>query len=443
MKLIDNGLHSFKKAILNLKTLDDINGTERELVAKDIVLSLHHSIETLFKEMVQNKNELLIYSDLSDYFTVKMNLIKNKGKKEFSGNTITFMEAIQRAVVLNNLVMSETEYGSFERLNSVRNAITHHEYDLSGKLINYLITQVITVVFPIYKELIPNFSQYVKDNDLNLIGSIQVKEFHVWKFIRFFTLYNKFVEGKANIDKILKTTGEFKKRQEKIKKEAYITYHKCPCCEKSFFVKENLVWDNSEEKGYTGECLMCEISLDKEDSYFLYLTSADYNSFSSEFSKGYSIVRELLDDTDLKAKITLQELNDIKTIYAQTKSAELLQKFTNNYLMYKIYDTLQHYAGDIASEYDSEDLDYALFTSKMNDSRDIEELTSEDVDLLKKVIENFKALELTEEFYNEAIEHKYFYSESRLHPNPHQDNEEEEIEIELTLTLFDLSFLEE
>lgn len=442
MKLIDNGLHSFKKGIQNLKILDGINGVERELIAKDIVLSLHHSIETLFKYMIHNKNELLIYSDLSEYFTVNMNLIKKRGRKGFSGNTITFMEAIQRAVVLNSLKMNETEYGSFERLNSVRNAITHHEYDLSGKQINYLITQIITVVFPIYKKLIPNFSQYVRDNDLNIIGSIQVKEFHVWKFIRFFTLYNKFIEGKVNIDRILKTAGEFNKRQEKIKKEAFITYHKCPCCEKTFFVKENVFWDNSEEKGYTGECLMCEISLDKEDSYFLYLTSENYNSFSSEFKIGYSIVRELLDDTDLKTKITQQELNDIKTIYGHSESVKLLERFTNNYLMYELDEILQSYAQKITDTYDSAELDKAIFSGTMTDSRDVEELSDKDQDIIKNLIENFEAIQLTDKFYNKALEREYSYTISRYHPNPHQDNEDVEIEIDISLILSDMSFLD-
>jgi len=135
MNLIDNGLHSFKKAIENLKTLDTLHNIEREYIAKEIVLSLHHSTETLFKYMVGQQNELLIYEDLKEYFTVQMNIIKNKGKQNFKGNTITFMEAIQRAIVLNHLKLSESEYASFEHLNSVRNAITHHEYDLTGKQI--------------------------------------------------------------------------------------------------------------------------------------------------------------------------------------------------------------------------------------------------------------------------------------------------------------------
>lgn len=218
MNLIDNGLHSFKKAIENLKTLDSLHDIEREYVAKEIVLSLHHSTETLFKYMIGQQNDLLIYDDLKEYFTVQMNIIKNKGKQDFKGNTITFMEAIQRAVVLNNLKLSESEYGSFEHLNSVRNAITHHEYDLTGKQINYLITQVVTVVFPIYKELIPHFSSFIRENNLNLIGSTQVKELHIWKFIRFFTLYKKFVEGKARFKSIL-TSGDFQSKQQQIKKK--------------------------------------------------------------------------------------------------------------------------------------------------------------------------------------------------------------------------------
>lgn len=444
MQLIDNGLHSFKKAIENLKILDEKSDTEREFVAKEIVLSLHHSIETLFKYMVQEKNELLIYDKLDDYFSSKMNLIKGKGKSNFNGSTITFMEAIQRAVVLNALEMNETDYGSFEKLNSVRNAITHHEYDLTGKEINYLITQVVTVVIPIFKKLIPNFSVFARSHDLNLIGSIQVKELHVWKFIRFFTLFNKFKEANNKFETIIQTPGEFDKKKEKIKKKSFITYHKCPCCQKPFFVKDNVVVDDMEEKGYTGTCMICEISLDKDDSYFIYLNSDDYHSFYKDYQKrGYVIVKDLLDDGELKNRITDQDLITIRQILNVPNCRTLLIRLTNNYLHYKLDNILEQYVDKIVYKYDSAFLDNALYTGKITDSRDIEELSDDDLNLLKKIFENFGALELTEPFYKDALSFEYSFYLNITHPNPHQDNEDEEIDVQLYLTLTDLSFFDE
>lgn len=440
MNLIDNGLHSYRKAIHNLKLLDEKSGVERELVAKDIILSLHHSIETLFKYIVQDANELLIYDNLNDYFSIKMNLMTKKGKQVFNGNTITFMEAIQRAVILKSIKISETDYGSIEHLNKVRNAITHHEYNLTGKQINYLITQVITVIFPIYKQLIPDFIKYINKHDLNLIGSTQVKEFNVWKFIRYFSLNKKFLEGKKTIERIKNNPGEFQRKEGEIKKEVYFSYHQCPCCKKNFFVKANLVLDDTGEKGYEGNCLMCDISFNKDDSYFLYLVSKDYDSF---VSMGYLIVRDLLDDGDLSTKITQQELNDIKLIYNHAENNELLESFTNEYLMNQLYSILENYVDAIISEYDNEILDSGLFGEGIEDSQEIYSISEEDQMILKNIFKNFGILELSEIYYENALNEQYYYTTYRSHPNPHYDNEDEEIVIDLTLTFCDMSFLEE
>ncbi|MGM9986103.1 MAG: hypothetical protein ACI35O_02635 [Bacillaceae bacterium] len=441
MEILENGLHSFRKAIQNLKTVDEITGTERELVVKDIILGLHHSIETLFKYIIQENNELLVYKNLDEYFSVKVNQITKKGTQIFKGHTITFIEAIQRAVVLNNIAMDETKYGSFERINAVRNAITHHQYDLSNKQITYLITQVITVVFPIYKDLIPNFSEYVKKHDLNLIGNTQVKEFHVWKFIRYFALYKKFVDARTEIDRMKSTSGEFNTKLKSINKEPYISYHECPCCEKNFFMKDYIVWENTEEKGYAGNCLLCNISFDKEDTYFLYLLSLDYNSFNEKLNKfTYSnpFVNELLEDEKLEEKLTQEELNDIKNIiYSHKESRETLARCTNTYLHYKLNDILEDYAENWVSSYDAAEMDNGLYLGKISDSFEmtIGELTEENKESLKKVMGNFKALELTKEFYNKAFDSKYPFHFNASHPDPNDDNEEKEIEIEITVTL--------
>ena len=447
MNLVDNGLHSFKKAINSLKEIDDLNGSERELVAKEIVLSLHHSIETLFKYIIQNKNELLIYEDLKDYFTVKINIIKDKGKKDFNGKTITFMEAVERTIVLNDLDVNITDLGSLEHLNNVRNAITHHEYDLGDKQINYLITQVITVVFPIYKSLIPNFTGYVRDHNLNLIGSTQVKEFNVWKFIRFFNLYSKFKEAKNRFELIIRTEGEFSKKQKAINKKSFITYHQCPCCNKDFFVKEGIVVDNTVEKGYKGKCLMCGISFDKEDSYFIYLLSKDYDSFFKNLYQESSIIKDLLDDEELSTKLTTEEIEDIKKIHANEENSNLLLQIVTNHLDNTVNSILEEYVGDIANSLETDVMDNALFTGTIEEFSEIEEMTTEERKTLKTLVDNIEVLQVSNEdcerICEQAFEREYVFYWSRPHPNPHQDNEEVDIEIELTLSLTDQSIYRE
>lgn len=266
-----------------------------------------------------------------------------------------------------------------------------------------------------------------------------MKELHIWKFIRFFTLYKKFDEGQARFSRIL-TSGAFQNKQQQIKKEAYITYHICPCCKKTFFVKENIILDNMDEKGYTGECLMCEIVLDKEDSYFSYLTSQDYNSIN-EFRFGYGIVSELLNDTALIPKITDQELNDIKAVYSFPGNVIYLAELTNNYLISILISLLEKYAEEIVYDFDSAKMDEGLWGNIIKESKTIDELFDDDLELLKQVIDNFIALELTSEFY-QVLEEEYDFNLYRSHPNPHQDNEEEEIEIIVTLSITDDRILE-
>ncbi|SNZ09897.1 hypothetical protein SAMN05421503_1407 [Terribacillus aidingensis] len=441
MKLIENGLHSFKKAIQNLKQLDkEQNKTERELMIKDIVIGLHHSIETLFKYMIHNKNEILLYGDIEGYFSEQLDMIINKNPRDYIGQTITFKEAVKRTVVLNNIQLDKTEFGSFERLNTVRNAITHHEYDLTDKKIIYLITQVITVIFPIYTKLIPKFDQYVIVNDLNLIGSVQVKEFHVWRFIQFFKLNTKFIKGKEKLGAILSKTDEFKKRSDRIKKEAYITYHECPCCDKSFFIKENIIWDKSEERGYTGHCLMCEITLDKEDAYLLYLSSANYKSIYSNSGVGFSIVRELLGDSDLEDKLNAEEIKKIEDILQQPENVSLLTDYTNEYLMLELEFMLEPYAHEIADNYDSALLDSAIYTMYIKRSHKVHELSEDDFGTLEGIIENLEALQLSKEYYIKALNQEFIFYLGRTHRDPHND-EDIDINIDATLTLTDRSFI--
>ncbi|WGX76512.1 hypothetical protein QJS64_04975 [Paraclostridium bifermentans] len=69
MNLVDNGLHSFKKVIKSLSELDTYRNTdEYEFEIKEIIISLHHSIETLFKYIIKSESECLIYDKIEDFF---------------------------------------------------------------------------------------------------------------------------------------------------------------------------------------------------------------------------------------------------------------------------------------------------------------------------------------------------------------------------------------
>ncbi|WP_074594413.1 hypothetical protein [Bacillus cereus] len=441
MDLLQNGLHSLKKAINHLKEMDGVTGEEKEFIAKEVILGLHHSTETLFKYLVKKQHEILIYQNLKDYFTKEMNIIKNDGPSEFGLKTITFMEAIDRATVLNQLSISKVDYGCFERLNSVRNAITHHEYDLSSKQINYLVTQVLIVIFPIYKEHIPNFRDYVQQYNLDLNGTKQVNDYHIWRFIRYFTLQKKFIESKKYFSSVISTPGAFTDKQKKIQKEKYITYHNCPSCEKAFFKKENVVIEEAEEVGYSGECFMCELSLDKEDAQYINMTYRSYSWFLKNYHKESMILDDLLHDDGLQERLEEFDIKIFKEIYEHKESKELLKGFITNLIYYTIENMLESYTEDFMSISDSYELDNAAMDNcKISKQKEIAQLKQKHIEYLKRIFRNLKTLQIDEEYYEEVLEYEFEFQHSHSHRNPHTD-EYDEIIIELSIKLNDRSFL--
>ncbi|MEK4987233.1 hypothetical protein NYE46_09400 [Listeria sp. FSL L8-0308] len=77
MGLAENGADSLKAAYLIIEKLPSLeDGLSHNL--KDAVISLNHGIEILFKLILKNYEEYLIFADLDKYMTAK----KNSWKKE-------------------------------------------------------------------------------------------------------------------------------------------------------------------------------------------------------------------------------------------------------------------------------------------------------------------------------------------------------------------------
>ncbi len=85
MKLVYNGLDSFKRALLKVFNIENEEEQEVEFVLKEIILNFHHSLETLFKHLVQEKNEYLIYENQKEIFEDEAGFKnKNRTKKQYS-----------------------------------------------------------------------------------------------------------------------------------------------------------------------------------------------------------------------------------------------------------------------------------------------------------------------------------------------------------------------
>ena len=87
IKLIENGLDSLKKGFEYLKQYEEQyllekSGHERYFILKDAILSIHHGIEILFKEVLRKSNELLIYSDIDK--SLKNAYVEKRQRKLYS-----------------------------------------------------------------------------------------------------------------------------------------------------------------------------------------------------------------------------------------------------------------------------------------------------------------------------------------------------------------------
>ncbi|MFE5388895.1 MULTISPECIES: hypothetical protein [Bacillus cereus group] len=443
MDLLQNGLHSLKKAINNLKDVDGTSGDERELIVKEVILGIHHSTETLFKYLVKNKHDILIYQDLKDYFSKEVNRIKGEGTTDFKVKTITFMEAINRAIVLNesDIEISKVDYDSFERLNSLRNSITHHECNLAGKEVDFLITQVLTIIFPIYKKLIPNFEEYIIKHNLNINGTKQVNNYRIWRFLRHFSLRKKFFESEELISSIRSSNETYVKKLKQIKKEEYIKYHECPSCNQPYFQKEQIFFEAAEEVGYYGHCLLCKLSLNKEDAQYIHMTYRSYSAFLESTLAEKTIIQDLLNDEGLVECLNKDDLSVIHKITSHPKTNYIVEFYAQDFMQYFIGEILEYYVREL--NYDAYALDQAAVVDYiLKDSHTVDRLQEDDLEELKKKIENCRAININLEIFEKVIEEEFIFYSNTYHPNPHTD-EDDEISIELTVKLGDKRFLNE
>lgn len=167
MELIDNGMHSFKKAFKSLTELENIQSIESEYIIKDIILGLHHSLEVLFKYMLKKKDKTLIYEDLEKYYELKFNQTVGSPKiKDTSLHTVKFMEAFKRVIVCYDIKTDNITYQSINKLNEIRNDLSHNQISFNLSEISITISNILFNIIPIL-EIIDEFKEYIKESGTN------------------------------------------------------------------------------------------------------------------------------------------------------------------------------------------------------------------------------------------------------------------------------------
>ncbi|CEQ29999.1 Uncharacterised protein [[Clostridium] sordellii] len=288
MNILENGLHSFKKSIKLFNTVDTIESSEYEFLIKDIVLSLHHSIETLFKYIVKGINELLIYDDITGYCKIAI----SKKSKEDNNKTITFMDTVYRYYAVRKIHVDSSVINSFFNINAYRNALTHYEISFKDKEIEHLIANLLSELYDIYSKEIKGFESYCIDNSIDIDIKIINERYIEWYIKTLNKLCEKICSSMDRVKVLEKNPKQIqeifeiikKSRQEK--KENFINLVHCPICEKETFLKKGILTTGAKEYGYYGQCKFCDIDLKKEDAKFIYdnLLENNIDDFENTFA---------------------------------------------------------------------------------------------------------------------------------------------------------------
>lgn len=151
ISLIDNGLDSLLKGYEHLGTYGELLGeradeTKRFSALKDSVLSIQHGIEILVKYILKEKNELLIYSDISK---LKAAFKQRRAREivelfEMEGvHTVTYRESLERLRDICGVEVRERLWKVLLKVEKWRNTITHsavllNEDEVSGVIVKLL-----------------------------------------------------------------------------------------------------------------------------------------------------------------------------------------------------------------------------------------------------------------------------------------------------------------
>ncbi|CDQ20866.1 hypothetical protein [Halobacillus karajensis] len=109
-----------------------VRGAEHR--AKDAILSINHANELLFKLLLKENNEYLIFSDIAKYMNAKKKMIEQNKNSVFDIapglQTVGFTEAIKRLELLCEINVPDSLKRSLMYLNKKRNEITHYEINM-------------------------------------------------------------------------------------------------------------------------------------------------------------------------------------------------------------------------------------------------------------------------------------------------------------------------
>lgn len=151
LNFLNSGIDSLKKGFENLYRYESINYSnsssrakeKRFYFLKDAILFIQHGIEILFKSILNQHSEYLLFSQIDS--NVKKALLQKKERNLNSVfesdlknkiHTVTFFESIERLKTLPSVEISKSLENRLIELESYRNIIMHSEPYLNESQIN-------------------------------------------------------------------------------------------------------------------------------------------------------------------------------------------------------------------------------------------------------------------------------------------------------------------
>jgi len=129
----------------SLGKIDDLaEGVEHNI--KDTIMYLNHANEILFKLILKNHKEYLMFEDISLYMKAKSAMLQQQKSNVLEINpklkTVSFSSALKRIELLCDIEISSKFKGALEYLNQNRNQIMHYEIELQEVDVQILVEKL-------------------------------------------------------------------------------------------------------------------------------------------------------------------------------------------------------------------------------------------------------------------------------------------------------------
>lgn len=151
ISLIENGLDSLRKGYSSLNKynnllINEAKDAQRYSALKDAVLSIQHGVEILFKYLLLQENEILLYSEINQK-------LKNAYKKKRDGeiselfesdgvHTVTYKESIERVTDICGIPIEDKLKRKLLQIEKWRNSITHSAILLDEQEVSSILSNI-------------------------------------------------------------------------------------------------------------------------------------------------------------------------------------------------------------------------------------------------------------------------------------------------------------